>query len=31
MQQMNEELLAAWLNLSASVRNDRVVDAMSYN
>ncbi len=31
MQKLNEDLLAAWLGLSASVRNDRVVDAMSYN
>lgn len=31
MQNTNEDLLAAWLNLSASVRNDRVVDAMSFN
>lgn len=31
MEQINEELLSAWLKLSSSVRNDRVVMNMSYN
>lgn len=31
MGETNEELLAAWLKMTSSVRNDRVVAAMSFN
>ncbi len=31
MQNLNEELLAAWLSLSSTIRNDRLVSTMSFN
>lgn len=31
MKNINEELLSAWLNLSSTIRNDRLVIAMSFN
>ncbi|MBO5371452.1 MAG: MarR family transcriptional regulator [Lachnospiraceae bacterium] len=31
MRNFNEELLSAWLSLSSTIRNDRLVAAMSFN